>query len=59
MTFRDLRDFHDVMVRAYMRNLMFVLELPYHLAHEMRRQRASEQASEPAEAPRSSAREHD
>jgi hypothetical protein len=32
MTFGDPRDFHDLMLRACVRNMMF----PYHLATEMR-----------------------
>ncbi len=37
MTFHDLRDFQDLMLRAYVRNLMFFATLPYHLAGDMRR----------------------
>jgi hypothetical protein len=36
MTFGDLRDFHELMLRAYVRNMMFFATLPYHLATEMR-----------------------
>ena len=36
MTFDDLRDFRELMFRAYVRNLMFFATLPYHLATEMR-----------------------
>jgi hypothetical protein len=28
MTFRDLRDFHELMLRAYVRNMMFFATLP-------------------------------
>jgi len=41
MTLRDLHDFQDVMFRAYVRDVMFVAALPYHLAQEMRRNPAS------------------
>jgi hypothetical protein len=36
MTFADLRDFHELMLRAYVRNMMVFATLPYHLAAEMR-----------------------
>jgi hypothetical protein len=36
MTFGDLRDFHELMLRNYVRNMMFFARLPYHLATEMR-----------------------
>jgi len=36
MTFGDPRDFHDLMLRACVRNMMFFATLPYHLATEMR-----------------------
>jgi hypothetical protein len=44
MTFRSLRDFHDIMVRAYVRNLMFFVGLPCHWAAEIRRGRADQGA---------------
>jgi hypothetical protein len=47
MTFRDLLDVQDLMFRAYVRNMMFLATLPYHLAQEMRRKRAWEDASGP------------
>jgi hypothetical protein len=31
MTFGDRRDFHELMLRAYVRNMMFLATLPYHL----------------------------
>jgi hypothetical protein len=34
MTFGDLRDFQELMLRAYVRNMMFFATLPYHLATE-------------------------
>ena len=37
MTLRDLLDIQDLMLRAYVRNAMFLATLPYHLAQEMRR----------------------
>jgi hypothetical protein len=45
MTFRDLRDFHELMFRTYVRNA--TCDAPYHLAQEMRRNRAWEVASGP------------
>jgi hypothetical protein len=36
MIFGDPRDFHELMLRAYVRNMMFFATLPYHLATEMR-----------------------
>jgi hypothetical protein len=39
MPFRDLRDFQDFILGAYVRNVMFFATLPYYLAREIRRNR--------------------
>jgi hypothetical protein len=39
MTLRDLRDFQELMSRAYVRNMMFLATLPCHMSQEMRRNR--------------------
>jgi hypothetical protein len=39
MTLRDLREFQELMFRAYVRNMMFLATLPYHMAQEMLRNR--------------------
>jgi hypothetical protein len=39
MILRDLREFQKLMFRAYVRNMMFLATLPYHMAQEMRRDR--------------------
>jgi len=39
MTLRDVRDFQELMFRTWVRNVMFFVTLPYHLAQEMRRTR--------------------
>jgi hypothetical protein len=39
MRWPDLRDVHELMFRAYVRNVMFLATLPYRLAEEMRRNR--------------------
>jgi hypothetical protein len=41
MTIHDLRALRALMVRAYVRRLMFLATFPYHLLREMRRNRAS------------------
>ena len=42
MTLRDLREFQELMFRAYVRNMMFLATLPYHVAQEMRRTRGEQ-----------------
>ena len=39
MSLRDLRGFQELMFRAYVRNMMFLATLPYHMAREMLRNR--------------------
>jgi len=41
MTGHDLRELQELMIRAYVRHLMFLVTLPYHLLRETRRNRAS------------------
>jgi hypothetical protein len=50
MTFRDLNEFQELMLRAYVRNMMLLATLPYHLAHEMRRGRTGENLAPSARA---------
>ena len=45
MTFGHLRDLQDLMLRAYVRNMMFLATLPYYLAGEMARNSAPEEPS--------------
>ena len=46
MTFHGPLNFLELMFRAYVRNMMFSATLPYHLAQDMRRNRACEGVSE-------------
>jgi hypothetical protein len=41
MTGHDLRALQELMIRAYVRNLMLLATLPYYLMREMQRARAA------------------
>jgi hypothetical protein len=41
MTGYDLRELQELMMRAYVRHLMFLATLPYHLVREMGRARSA------------------
>jgi hypothetical protein len=36
MTFRDFRDIQELMLGIFVRNVMLLATIPYHLAREMR-----------------------
>jgi hypothetical protein len=42
MTLPDLYDFQHLIFRAYVRNVMFFVTLPYHLAREERQDHTGE-----------------
>jgi hypothetical protein len=44
--FGDLREFQDLVFRAYVRHVMLFATFPYHVAQEMRCTGASDAASE-------------
>jgi hypothetical protein len=48
MTLRDPSDFQHLMLHAYVRNVMFFVTLPHHLAQETRHNRTCERPSQPA-----------
>jgi hypothetical protein len=46
MTLFDFYDFQHLMLRAYVRNVMVFVTLPYHIAQEARKNRTSERSSQ-------------
>ena len=44
MIIRDLQELQELVVRTWMRNMMFLVTLPYHLSQEAARNPAAERA---------------
>ena len=49
MTMRDLHELQELVFRTCVRNMMFLMILPYHLSQETARNRAPERASADAD----------